>query len=36
MVKNRAAPLGIDPALFDKNDIHVHRAGRRHAEGRTE
>jgi ATP-dependent Lon protease len=24
IVKNRAASLGIDPALFDKNDIHIH------------
>jgi ATP-dependent Lon protease len=23
-LKSRAASLGIDPALFDKNDIHVH------------
>ena len=22
--KNRAAPLGIDPAFFDKHDIHIH------------
>ncbi len=24
IVKNRAVSLGIDPALFDKHDIHVH------------
>jgi ATP-dependent Lon protease len=24
IVKNRAVALGIDPALFEKNDIHVH------------
>ncbi|MDQ0467433.1 endopeptidase La [Labrys wisconsinensis] len=24
LVKSRAASLGIDPALFEKNDIHVH------------
>ena len=24
IVKNRAASLGIDPALFEKSDIHVH------------
>jgi ATP-dependent Lon protease len=24
VVKNRAAALGIDPAAFEKNDIHVH------------
>ena len=24
IVKNRAASLGIDPAQFDKNDIHIH------------
>ena len=24
IVKNRAAALGIDPALFEKSDIHVH------------
>jgi ATP-dependent Lon protease len=24
LVKNRATSLGIDPAMFEKNDIHVH------------
>jgi ATP-dependent Lon protease len=24
LVKSRAAALGIDPALFEKNDIHIH------------
>ena len=24
IVKNRAVALGIDPAQFDKNDIHIH------------
>jgi ATP-dependent Lon protease len=24
LVKNRAASIGIDPALFEKSDIHVH------------
>ena len=24
IVKNRAASLGIDPALFEKSDIHIH------------
>src|SRR5207302_10894770 len=24
IVKNRAAPLGIDPSRFEKSDIHVH------------
>ena len=24
IVKNRAVSLGIDPALFDKHDIHIH------------
>jgi ATP-dependent Lon protease len=24
LVKSRAASLGIDPALFERNDVHVH------------
>ena len=24
IVKNRAVALGLDPTLFDKNDIHIH------------
>ena len=36
LVKSRAGALGIDPALFEKSDIHIHVPAGAHPEGRAE
>ena len=36
LVKAQSETLGLDPALFEKSDIHIHVPGGRDPEGRPE